>query len=340
MIAAEQFRRRLMANRADIDCGFYTLKWNARDWTETLYVQVVNDAYIGNIISVEVNGITVPLDYIIPTQNADMTVKVRLRNLYSCANLMQDVGNEYNSSKDQILTRTFPYSIDVSSLDTSNTYSMELMFAQCYIIGEITGLAFLDTSKVTNMRAMFYQARGYNPAEMVGWNTSNVTNMNGMFSTDLYGGVGLPTSFDLSSWDTSSVVDMGMMFQNQKKATNINVNAWDTSKVTKMGGMFADCDALESLDLSSFDFSAIEWADVIEENTVYVEPYSMCSMFAGCDSLKEVTMRGAISQDANTAYLFGDVATNGVFKYNPAHLADYQSKIFPKLPSTWTTQAL
>lgn len=341
MIAAEQFRRRLMANRADIDCGYYTLTWQARDWGDVAYVQVINSDYIGNIISIEVNGITVPVNYVVPIQNADMTVKVRLRNLYSCKGLLQDIGYRYDSSGEHLaIIISHPYTIDVGGLDTSNSLSMELMFAQCYIIGGIKGLESLNLSKVTNMTAMFYQARGYDPADMIGWDTSKVTDMSSLFFSYLSIGEGLPTSFDLATWDTSKVTRMELMFCDQRKAVTININGWDTSKVTQMGCMFQSCEALTSLDLGSFDFSSIVGGGLDEsEESVGNYGVSMYGMFMDCPNLTNLTIRGAISSEANTSYLFQGASTNGILKYNPAHLADYQAKIFPRLPSGWTTQA-
>ena len=41
-------------------------------------------------------------------------------------------------------------------------------------------ISLWDTSKVTDMRLMFYQSKEFNQ-DIVGWNTSNVTNMNYIF---------------------------------------------------------------------------------------------------------------------------------------------------------------
>ena len=63
------------------------------------------------------------------------------------------------------------------------------------------------------------------------WNTSQVTNMKGMFV--------LASSFNqhIGNWDTSRVTDMGNMFL---FATSFNrdIGSWDTSQVTDMSSMF------------------------------------------------------------------------------------------------------
>ena len=65
------------------------------------------------------------------------------------------------------------------------------------------------------------------------WNTSKVTDMSYMFYN--------ANNFneDIGNWDTSKVTDMSYMFYN---ANNFNkdISKWDTSKVTDMRYMFYD----------------------------------------------------------------------------------------------------
>ena len=89
-----------------------------------------------------------------------------------------------------------------------------------------------DTSNVTDMNGMFSGAESFN--QPIGsWDTSKVTYMGGMFSE--------AKSFNqpIGSWDTSKVTDMRSMF---KEATAFNqpIGNWDTSKVTDMASMFEE----------------------------------------------------------------------------------------------------
>ncbi len=87
-----------------------------------------------------------------------------------------------------------------------------------------------DTSNITNMRGMFSGATNFN--QPIGdWNTSNVTDMSDMFSG--------AKSFNqpIGNWNTSNVVNMKGMFHNAQ-SFNQELDGWDTSNVTNMTGMF------------------------------------------------------------------------------------------------------
>ena len=66
-----------------------------------------------------------------------------------------------------------------------------------------------------------------------GFDTSNVTNMNYMFS-----GCSSLQSLDLSNFDTSNVTNMGSMFNGCSSLQSLDLSNFDTSKVTNMDGMF------------------------------------------------------------------------------------------------------
>jgi surface protein len=75
------------------------------------------------------------------------------------------------------------------------------------------------------------------------------------------------TSLDVSSFDTSNVLDMERMFDHCAKLQKLDLTAFDTSRVTDMYRMFADCPNLRYLDLSSFDASKVTDADKMFEGT-------------------------------------------------------------------------
>ena len=109
-------------------------------------------------------------------------------------------------------------------------------------------LAGLDTSKVTNMRSMFYDAK-ITDLDLNQFNTSKVSNMYAMFD-----GVQLD-KLDLSQFDTSNVTAMEYMFS-EAKIDKLNLIGFDTSHVKNMSYMFSGA-KIDTIDLSSFDMSQV-----------------------------------------------------------------------------------
>ena len=78
-----------------------------------------------------------------------------------------------------------------------------------------------------------------------------VISMEGMFSES---GV---IEVDLSSFNTSNIVNMSNMFSLCTELTSLDVTGFDTSKVTNMSEMLADSTKIKSLDLRYFDTSKV-----------------------------------------------------------------------------------
>lgn len=91
-------------------------------------------------------------------------------------------------------------------------------------------ISHYDTSNVTNMEGMFYDAKAFNQP-LDNFVTSNVTNMHGTF----YGAISF--NQDISSWDTSKVTNMSRMFLSAI-TFNQDISSWDTSSVNSMESMF------------------------------------------------------------------------------------------------------
>ena len=137
----------------------------------------------------------------------------------------------------------------------------------------IEGLEYLNTSHVTDMGEMFSDCWSLTSLDLSHFDTSKVTNMNGMFKMGEYyvvaradEGEELPpfmelesklSSLNLSGFDTSNVTDMGAMFSCCCSLTSLDLSSFNTSKVTDMNRMFSGCCDLTSLDLSGFDTSNV-----------------------------------------------------------------------------------
>ena len=95
--------------------------------------------------------------------------------------------------------------------------------------------------------------------ELVKLNTSNITNMDGMFR-NCYN----LTSINTSNWDTSNVTNMDNMFFMCENLQSLDLSSFDTSKVRNMNGIFGQCRSLISLDISNFDVSNIYVDHILE----------------------------------------------------------------------------
>ena len=64
--------------------------------------------------------------------------------------------------------------------------------------------------------------------------------------------VNVCASLDLSSFDTSNVTSMQGMFSSCSSLTDLDLSSFDTRKVTTMSMMFDECSSIKILDLSHF----------------------------------------------------------------------------------------
>ena len=180
-------------------------------------------------------------------------------------------------------------------LNTSEVTNMKNMFSGCYALTSLD-LSNFNTANVTDMQYMFYSCNALTSLDLSSFNTANVTNMHFMFvhCTGL-------TSLDLSSFNTANVTMMQHMFWNCSGLTSLDLSSFNTSKVMNMYGMFWGCSALTSLDLSHFntakvtdmhylfyDCSALTNLDVSHFNTANVTDTHY--MFNGCSSLTSLDL--------------------------------------------------
>ena len=136
-----------------------------------------------------------------------------------------------------------------------------------------------NTSKVTNMRDMFFNFPNITSLDVSSFDTSNVTDMSSMFQ----GCSGL-TSLDVSNFDTSKVTNMDDMFSYCPKLTSLDLRSFDTRNVTSMYHMFFNSSSLEKLDLSGWDMSNVT---------------SMYHMFEGCSNSLTIRMKGCSEDTIN-----------------------------------------
>ena len=185
----------------------------------------------------------------------------------------------------------------------------------------ITGLDYLNTSQVTNMRYMFRNSVSLPALDLRNFNTQKVTNMSYMFSgcnglksvnlstfdtskvtnmSHMFDGCNNLSSIDMSCINACNATNMNSMFSGCKTLTSLYLNDFITNKVTDMSSMFAGCKGLTSLYLRNFDTSKVT---------------NMNSMFKGCTGISSLDMSGLnTSLVTDMSHMFADCS--GLYTLN------------------------
>ena len=134
------------------------------------------------------------------------------------------------------------------------------------------------------------------PLEILGANSSNITNMDGFCSY-------CSNLAKVALFDTSNVTNMYGMFDNCTSLTSIPL--FDTSKVTTMYGMLWNCTSLTSVPL--FDTSNVTYMNGMLEDCTSLtsiplfntsKVYDMTGAFSGCINVESGAL--ALYQQAST----------------------------------------
>ena len=190
--------------------------------------------------------------------NNNATLTFYYDHLKSDRNGMNIEDKKWREHSDDIVTVFF----DESFANCHNICSTRGWFSNFGNLTSVVGLNNFDTSKVTDMRYMFFDCESLQSLDLSNFDTSKVTDMTSMFS-----GCNSLQSVDLSNFDTSKVSNMTSMFCGCNSLRSLDLSSFDTSKVTDMRYMFENCNSLRSLDLSNFDTSKVT---------------NMTDMFNGC----------------------------------------------------------
>ena len=199
----------------------------------------------------------------------------------------------------------------LNKINNSNVELMVNVGLSYYSSLENLDLSIFNTSNVTNMNRMFSNCESLMSLDLSNFNTSQVTDMNAMF-----GGCSSLTSIDLSSFNTSKVTNTESMFSSCRSLTSLDLSSFNTSNVTNMNAMFGGCSSLTSLALSSFNTSKVTdmsymfyfcssliSLDLNSFNTSKVT--AMTSMFERCSSLTSLDLSNfSTSNVINMSYMF------------------------------------
>ena len=176
----------------------------------------------------------------------------------------------------------------------------------------ITGLEYLNTEKVTDMRSMFSNCSSLTSLDVTHFNTANVTNMGYMF----YSCSSL-TSLDVTHFNTAKVTDMRRMFYNCSSLTSLDVTYFNTEEVRNMSNMFDSCSSLTSLDVTHFNTANVTdmhymFSNCVALTSLYLTNFNtekvtyMYGMFSSCSSLTTIyaSSKFVTTQVSNSSGMF------------------------------------
>jgi surface protein len=216
----------------------------------------------------------------------------------------EETTDDYYAYRKDIVTITFLNSIDETAINAEDTIAKwDVSVATDGSVMAFIKLNENETTKYNKRYDLYVAGNGgvkANPDSsnlfceftnlktingMEYFNTSSVTDMGSMFD-----GCSNLTKLDLSNFDTSNVSSMVAMFNNCSNLTELDLNSFNTSNLVYMQVMFRNCSSLKSLDLNHFDTSKV---------------YDMAQVFYGCSSLTDLKINNWNTENVATiSYMF------------------------------------
>ena len=195
-----------------------------------------------------------------------------------------------------------------NNFDTSKVTDMRAMFSSNLILSSLN-LSSFDTSNVTNMYMMFISCKNLTNLNLSSFNTAKVANMSYMFNN-----CSSLITLNLSNFDTSNVGNMSFMFAQCSSLATPILSSFETSKVTNMASMFGSCSSLTTLNLSDFDTSNVR---------------HVMGMFSGCIKLQtEINiMNSDITEYNYYRYMFNGAATASGAKITVNYITSASSSV-------------
>lgn len=128
--------------------------------------------------------------------------------------------------------------IDCTGWDTSSVKSMSMMFAGTTELTDISGIESFDTRNVATIRQMFYCTFKLSDLNLSKWNTSNVTDFDGVFCRSSLSNVDF-----VSNWNVSSASTFEGMLSKMPNLEHIDISRWNIKNDANVTG-FSNEDSL------------------------------------------------------------------------------------------------
>ena len=148
---------------------------------------------------------------------------------------------------------TFTNCFGLKTLKIPNIITEEVVDMSMLFYGvkpDPINLSRFDTSKVEDFSYLFYHSSIGEDSQMPAWDTSSARNMQSMFASSGF------SVLDISNFDTSNVTNMSGMFDGMLILKELRIGSkFNTTNVTNMERMFYDLPKMTELDLSSANFN-------------------------------------------------------------------------------------
>ena len=171
-----------------------------------------------------------------------------------------------------------------------------------------------DTSNVTNMNGLFDSCSLLTTVRTRGINTDSVTSMDSTFRN-----CSSLTTLDLSGFNTGSVTTMQKMFAGCTSLPAVDLSGFNTEKVSTMAAMFKDCRELTSLDLTGFDTADVNntgemFMNCLSLTTLDLSSFDLSSLSYVNDMFKMEGDSALTTIYAGRSWSMGDNESSQMFK--------------------------
>lgn len=138
----------------------------------------------------------------------------------------------------------------IADFNSDKVTSMDCMFQGCQMIPEID-LSRLDVSKVTDLNNVFSSCFALEVAKVSNWNPSSCTNFASLFYncnklTDL------GSENNKLNWNTRSATNMSLMFYYCNALSALDLSSFDTTNVVDFTNMFVSDTGIVYMDMSNW----------------------------------------------------------------------------------------
>lgn len=195
-------------------------------------------------------------------ESPEIDLGIHLQNIQtSCSPsyIIQDAINNDDLGKLRKLINNWSWDGETALYPVNNDNINDVVKFSIQALGNNANLNWIDTSNVTDMSGLFGESK-FN-GDISNWNVSNVTSMECMFANSQFNG-------DISKWDVSNVTDMSYMFYKNFDFES-DISEWNVSNVKDMRCMFAKTYSFDQKNISNWEIN-----DETDKTNMFLDAHS------------------------------------------------------------------